>query len=119
MWNNEIDIIPTRLNDDAPIWRGCSMSELVWLSIACVAINCSVFGMLGLVIIGKFLMGIALGILTAIGSVYLTTGILQKYKQGKPRGFVKQLILFKLESYGLYKAKLIRHSSFWIVGRKF
>ncbi len=118
MWDKNIDVIPSRLNQDAPIWRGCSMSELIWLSIACLGVGCPLFSLLSLLVLGHFLFGMAFGIVGAIGFVYLTTGLLQKFKQGKPRGYVSQLIFYKLEQYGLYQSKLLRRSSRWIVGRK-
>ncbi len=112
----ENELLPTRLNGEPTIFRGCTLSELIFLTVIGAALWIPVWLIIcGL--LGYLMMGVGIGVLTVIGWVFLCSTILQKMKRNKPNGYYQLKILLLLEDKGLKKSGFIRESKVWDVGR--
>jgi len=112
----ENELLPTRLNGEPTIFKGCNLSELIFLSIS-GAVLWIPFWLVVCGIFGYLIMGIGIGILSIIGWVVLCSTILQKMKRNKPNGYYQLKIRLLLEDKGLMKSKFIRESRAWRTGR--
>ena len=113
---DQVDILPGRLNGEPSIFRGCSLSELITLCLVSVVTVVPAFIVITWMF-GKPMMGVGLGLLATIGVVYLGSTILQRLKRGRPIGYYQLSIRIKLESLGILKTGAIRHSQIWDLGR--
>lgn len=114
---NYNDLLPSRLNAEPSIFRGCSLSELMMLTIvgACIWIP---FWIIFCGVIGYLMMGVGIGILSIIGWVFVGGTLLQKAKRGRPVGYYQLRIRLFLENKGLIKTGFIRKTQKWDVGRR-
>lgn len=110
------ELLPIRLNAEPSIFRGCSLSELMSLTLVSgitlvptSIVLCGLFGYL--------MMGVGIGLLAVMGAVVLGATVLQKIKRGKPVGFYQLRLQLWLDDYHLYKAPFIRKGQVWDVGR--
>jgi conjugative transfer region protein (TIGR03750 family) len=112
------DLLPNRLNFDTIIFSGCTMKELQLIASASL-IGCMVLlGFLTKCLFGMLLIGVGLAFPTAIGVAWFIALMLQKAKQGKPKGYLKQSFLIHCETMGIYQAPYIRRSGHWSLGRR-
>lgn len=111
------DFLPNRLNFDAVVFAGCTMQELQILAISNLVINIILFGFITEFLFGMFLIGMGIAFPTTVGTVWCLAKILQRLKQGKPKGYVKQSILLWSENKGILQTPFIRRSGKWTVGR--
>lgn len=112
----ENELLPTRLNGEPTIFRGCSLSELTFLTVIGAAIWIPAW----LLIAGFFgylMMGVGVGVLSIIAWVFVCSTILQRLKRNKPNGYYQLSIRLFLEDKGLIKSKFIRESRVWDIGR--
>lgn len=112
----ENELLPTRLNGEPTIFRGCSLSELTFLTVIGAAIWIPAW----LLIAGFFgylMMGVGVGVLSIIAWVFVCSTILQRLKRNKPNGYYQLSIRLFLEGKGLIKSKFIRESRVWDIGR--
>lgn len=110
------EILPTRLNVEPPVFRGCSMTELqtiAGLSALTIIPTCVIL----LSFVGYAMMGVGLGFLASIGGIVIGATQLQKMKRGRPIGYYQLQIGIALDKYGIKKNGLIRRSGYWRVGR--
>jgi len=110
------ELLPLRLNAEPPIFRGCSLSELMLLVmigvitlIPCALIICGLLGYL--------MMGVGLGLLSVIGWVVIGATVLQKLKRGRPQGFYQLRLRLWLEDLHLWHSPFIRKGQVWSVAR--
>jgi len=112
----ENELLPTRLNGEPTIFRGCSLSELTFLTVVgailWIPIWLLICGLLGYV-----MMGVGVGILSVVGWIFICSTVLQKIKRNKPYGYYSLKIKLLLEDKGLKKSGFIRQSKVWDVGR--
>ena len=113
---NDNELLPTRLNGEPNIFRGCSLSELMFLS-AVGALIWIPFWLIVCGLLGYLMMGFGIGVLSIIGWVFLGATILQKMKRNKPNGYYQLRIQLMLENKGLKKTGFIRESRGWDIGR--
>lgn len=109
-------LLPLRLNAEPAIFRGCTLSELLFL----VTLGAVVWIPLCLVIcalFGAVMMGVGLGVLATIGWLVLAAMILQKLKRGRPIGYYALALRLRWEDTGLVKSRFIRRSQVWDIGR--
>ena len=113
---NSFEFLPERLNDEPPVFKGCSVSELttlamlaggVWLPISLVVAA----------IFGAITMGFGIAGVGVVATVVLAAGQFQKLKSGRPSGFYLQQFRCWLDARGLVKAPFIRRSGYWNIGR--
>lgn len=116
--NSIPDVLPNRLNFDAIVFCGCTMKEMQAIAIFSLVTCIFLLGSLTKALFNMFLIGTGLAFPAAVGMSWTLALLLQRLKQGKPQGYLKQLILLKLEDLGLMPNIYIRHSGKWSVGRK-
>jgi conjugative transfer region protein (TIGR03750 family) len=111
------DLLPVRLNAEPSIFRGCSLSELMWLvtvgGIALVPVSILVCGLLD-----YLMMGVGIGLLLVIAWVVIGATILQKLKRGRPLGYYQLRLRLWLEDLHLLRSSFIRQSQVWDIGRR-
>lgn len=110
-------LLPTRLNAEPPIFRGCSLSELMSLLtlsgiilMPLSIIVCSLFGFV--------MMGVGIGLLLVMVSMVLMATGLQKLKRGKPVGYYQLRLRLWLDDIAIYRAPFIREGQVWDIGRR-
>lgn len=111
------ELLPIRLNAEPPIFRGCSLSELMML----VAIGLGVLVPLSVIfcgVMGYLMMGVGLGLLLVMAWVVAGATALQKLKRGRPLGFYQLRLRLRLEDLRLVRSPFIRDSQTWDVGRR-
>lgn len=112
-------MLPTRLNFDAVVFRGCTMKEMQIIAISNLIVNLLLYGFLMKLLINMFLIGVGISFVITVGTSYLTASILQKAKQGKPKGYVKKKYILWCEDRGFIKSPYIRRSGKWsCLGRR-
>lgn len=112
------DLLPNRLNFDTIIFSGCTMKELQLIATLSL-ISCMVFlGLFTKCLFDMLLIGVGLAFPIAIAVAWFIALMLQKAKQGKPKGYLKQSFLIYCEAMGIYQAPYIRRSGRWSVGRR-
>jgi len=111
------ELLPLRLNVEPPIFRGCSLSELMLLVTigALSLVPCSVI-VCGL--LGYLMMGAGIGLLLVIGWVVLGATVLQKLKRGRPLGFYQLRLRLWMEDLHIRQSPFIRQSQVWDIGRR-
>jgi conjugative transfer region protein (TIGR03750 family) len=110
------ELLPTRLNAEPSIFRGCSLSELMSLTIT-GALVCVPFWLIVCALFKMVMVGVGIGVLSILGWVFVGATILQKMKRGRPIGFYQLKIRLLLEDKGLRKTPFIRKSQSWGIGR--
>ena len=113
----ENELLPTRLNEEPAIFRGCSLSELMLLAML-GALVWIPFWLIVCGFLGYLMMGVGIGVLSIIGWVVVGGTLLQKAKRGRPIGYYQLRIRLILENKHLRKTGLIRKSQIWDIGRR-
>lgn len=118
MENNRDDseLLPTRLNQEPPVFRGCSLSELVTLA-GISAVILIPLCIIVMTLFGYPMMGIGIGSLSVIGGVVGGATQLQAMKRGRPDGYYQLQIALVLNRLGIKKAGLITRGGHWGIGR--
>jgi conjugative transfer region protein (TIGR03750 family) len=110
-------LLAERLNDEPPIFRGCSSSELglitglailIWLPISVL-----VAWVLGAATMGLGLAGIAI-----VVTVIVTGSVFQRIKRGRPDGYYQQKLMIALARLRLRPSPFIRQDGNWSIGRQ-
>ncbi len=109
-------LLPTRLNAEPAIFRGCSLSELMGLS-GLGALIWLPFWLLLCGLFGFLMMGVGIGLLSIIAWVVIGATVLQRLKRGRPVGYHALTLRLRLEDWKLVKSSFIRHSGVWDIGR--
>lgn len=111
------ELLPTRLNMEPVIFRGCSLSELMFLAASGAAIWLP-FWLIVCGLLGFAMMGVGIGVISIIVWVFFGGTVLQKIKRGKPIGYYHLRMQLMLEDRGLKKSGFLRQSQIWSVGRR-
>jgi conjugative transfer region protein (TIGR03750 family) len=112
----ENPLLPTRLNAEPAIFRGCSLSELMGLS-ALGAMIWLPFWLLLCGFFGLLMMGVGIALLSTIAWVVIGATVLQKLKRGRPIGYYTLNIRLRLEDLKLIPSSFVRRSGVWDIGR--
>lgn len=110
-------LLPNRLNAEPSIFRGCSLSEMMVLALSGAAIWIP-FWLIVCGVMGFFMMGVGVGVITSIVWVFFGGTFLQKAKRGRPIGYYQLRIRLMLEDHGVRKSGFIRRSQVWDIGRR-
>ena len=111
------DILASRLNFDVIAFRGNTRKEMMIIGLISLGITSIVFSVLTKLFLGLLLIGVALSFPTSIPIGFLLATLMQKLKEGKPRGYVKQKFLLWLEDQGIKRSPYIRHTGHWSMRR--
>ena len=119
MQNELPDMLALRLNFDVIAFRGNTRREMMVISIVSLLSTALIFGTLTHCLFGMFLAGVGLSFPVAIPIGWLLATLMQKLKDGKPKGYVKQRLLLWLDKEGVKKSPFVRHTGSWTVRRFF
>lgn len=111
------DLLMNRLNFDAIVFSGCTMKELQHIVLASLAFAIAIMGSLSSLLFGMFMIGVGLAFPTTVVLTWVLAKVLQRIKQGRPKGYIKQRVLLWLEDAGLKASPYVRRSGRWSVGR--
>lgn len=112
------DILASRLNFDVAAFRGNTRQEMMTVGLISLSATILILGVLAKLLLGMFLVGLALSFPVSIPVGWCIATVLQKLKAGKPKGFVKQSLLLWLDKEGIKKSPFVRYSGKWSVRRK-
>ena len=116
--NQEVDMLPNRLNYDPVIFKGCSLPEFLLVTGICLSVTCFALGIIGHILLGNFIYGVALGFIVGGGLVYLMCGYLQRLRRDQEIGYLMQCLHSMCYQKGLsLGADIIRRSGVWMAGR--
>jgi len=110
------ELLPTRLNAEPPVFRGCSISELIVLA----GLSAAIFIPLSVILlsfVGYAMMGIGIGSLLSIAGIVAGATQLQKMKRGRPLGYYQLQIALFFDHAGIKKLGIIKQSGHWRIGR--
>jgi conjugative transfer region protein (TIGR03750 family) len=107
-------LLAERLNAEAPIFRGCSSSELSLITALAVLIWLPVSVLLAW-ILGAPAMGLGLAGIAIVLTVIVMGSIFQRIKCGRPDGYYQQKLTFLLER--LRPSPFVRLDGDWSIGR--
>lgn len=110
------ELLPTRLNGEPTIFRGCSLTELMGLA-AIGAMIWIPFWIVVCAFLGIVMMGAGIGLLSIIAWVYVGGTLLQQLKRGRPMGYYSLKLRLMFADAGLCRAPFIRESRVWNTGR--
>ena len=113
---HDSELLPQRLNTEPPVFRGCSLSEVLTLACIFSALMIPVCIVL-LSLVGYALMGVGIGVLLAMAGTVVGATFLQKKKRGRPIGYYRLQILLLLDKLGIRKMDLTKRSGKWVIGR--
>lgn len=111
------DILASRLNFDVIAFRGNTRQEMLWIAMVSLTLTVLVLGTLAKCLIGMFLVGLGLSFPLAVPVGWLFATLMQKLKDGKPKGYVKQQFLIWLDQQGIKPAPFVLHQGKWQVRR--
>ena len=107
-------LLAERLNDEAPIFRGCSSSELGLITGLAVLIWLPV-SVLTAWVLGAPAMGLGLAGIAIVATVIVMGSLFQRIKCGRPDGYYQQKLTFVLER--VRPSPFIRCDGSWSIGR--
>lgn len=111
------DILASRLNFDVIAFRGNTRGEMMVIGFISLGFTSFILAALTKMLFGMLLIGVGLSFPLAIPVGWAFATIMQKLKDGKPKGYVKQRFLLWLEDQGIRRSLYIRHSGKWSVRR--
>lgn len=111
------DMLAVRLNFDVIAFRGNTRQEMIVISVSSLLSLVLIFGILTHIFFGMFLIGVGLSFPLAIPVGWMFATLMQKLKDGKPKGYVKQRLLLWLDKEGIKRSPFIRHTGPWSVRR--
>ncbi len=111
------DILASRLNFDVIAFRGNTRKEMIMIGFISLGITSLVLATLTKILLGMLLVGIGLSFPLSIPVGWMFATIMQKLKDGKPKGYVKQRFLLWLDRQGIRRSPYIRYSGKWSVRR--
>ncbi|MGR3807773.1 conjugative transfer region protein, TIGR03750 family [Pasteurella testudinis DSM 23072] len=111
-----ISFIPTRLNREATVFGGMTVSEF-GLSAVIGFLFGLMCGLLLWIVTGYWLLIPALAMILCILFVLIGKGIVAAMKRGKPEAYLNRLIQVKIDSL-LATNKFIRREGYWAIRRQ-
>jgi conjugative transfer region protein (TIGR03750 family) len=119
MYDDLPDILASRLNFDVVAFRGNTRGEMMFIGLLSLVITVLILGVLTKLLFGIFLIGLGLSFPAAIPVGWALATLMQKLKDGKPKGYVKQRFQLWLDNQGIKPSPFIRYSGKWSVRRFF
>jgi len=109
-------LLGERLNSEPVVFRGYTDSELL----LAIIVSAAVWFPLALVIgffAGSVSMALGVAMLAVLGSVAGGASLYQRWKRGRPDGYLQQRVRLWLADAGLVKTGLVRHHGVMALGR--
>ena len=119
MYEDVPDILASRLNFDVIVFRGNTRKEMIVIALVSLGFSVLVLGMLAKMLIGMFMVGVGLSFPAAIPVGWMFATVMQKLKDGRPKGYVKQQFQLWLDDQGIKPSPFVRYSGKWSVRRFF
>lgn len=113
--DNTIPFLPTRLNREATVFGGMTVSEF-GISAGLGFILGLIVGLILWIFTGFWLLIPAMAMLLCIATVLIGKGIIAAIKRGKPEAYLNRLIEKKMDDL-LSGHKFIRREGFWSIRR--
>lgn len=110
-------LLAERLNDEPPIFRGCSSSELGLITGVAILIWLPV-SLLIAWLLGAAAMGLGLAGVAIVATVIVMGSAFQRIKRGRPDGYYQQRLLIALARTRLRPVPFVRHDGGWSIGRQ-
>jgi conjugative transfer region protein (TIGR03750 family) len=114
----ESDLLAHRLNFDAVVFCSCTMKEMQVIAVVCLTLSIITLGCLTKLLINMFLVGVGVAFPLTVVESWAVALIVQRLKQGKPKGYVKQTLLLWCEDHGLMPSIYLRRSGKWSIERR-
>lgn len=111
------DLLPNRLNADAVVFLGCTMKELQWIVIGTLVGSVTILGTLAAVFLNMFMVGAALSFPVTVAFTWIFAKLLQRLKQGKAKGYLKQRMWRFLVDVMSVESPYVRREDKWSLGR--
>ena len=112
------DLLAQRLNFDAVVFCGCTLKEMQVIATISLSTCILLLGFTMKLLINMFLVGVGLAFPLAVGLSWAIALILQRVKQGKPKGYLKQSLSLWLAKNGLNLSGQVIRSGKWSIGRR-
>lgn len=112
MNNDDQHVIPSSVNSEAAVFRGCTATEMAYLIGVWFVFWFVVLGLVGYMM-GFFVLAIGFSFILMIASAFISAMILQQMKSGKPDGYYMHLVIRVFQSIGFSGDKIIDHSGSW------
>lgn len=113
------DILASRLNFDVIAFRGNTRKEMIIIGFISIGFTSFLLATLTKILFGMLLIGMGLSFPLAIPVGWALATLMQKLKDGKPKGYVKQQLLLWLENEGIRRSPYIRNTGKWSIKRYF
>lgn len=107
------------INHKMPIYKDCTLVEVMVTAIATFVILIVVFSILTKILLGYFWPGYLLSSILFLLITKLMLSKLQKLKYGKPYGYYQHLIIKKLSNFGLIKSPYLVRIGKWSIRRTY
>jgi len=111
------DILASRLNFDVIAFRGNTRKEMMIIGFVSIGVTSVLLATSTKALFGMFLIGVGLSFPLAIPVGWVLATLMQKLKDGKPKGYVKQRFLLWLDHEGIRSSPYIRYTGKWSVKR--
>ncbi len=111
------DILASRLNFDVIAFRGNTRKEMIIIGFVSLGITSLFLATVTKILLGMLLIGVGLSFPFSIPVGWAFASLMQKLKDGKPKGYVKQRFLLWLEKEGIRRSPYIRYTGKWSVRR--
>ena len=111
------DLLPNRLNADAVVFMGCTMKELQWIVIGTLVASVTILGTLAAVFLDMFMVGAALSFPVTVAFTWIFAKFLQRLKQGRPKGYLKQRMWRFLVDVMGAESPYVRREGRWTLGK--
>ncbi|MCY4129544.1 MAG: TIGR03750 family conjugal transfer protein [Gammaproteobacteria bacterium] len=115
MSNLEV-LITERLNEEPAIFKGCSLSELTWMTFGAVAIWLPIC-LIVAALIGSVTMGFGFGGIMVVFSVIVMSLTFRRLKTNRPHGYYQLAAHLWLARHRLIKSPFVIRSGVWDLGR--
>lgn len=113
---NDITFIPNRLNREATVYGGMTMTEF-GISALLGFISGIIIGLLLWMLTGLWLLIPGLAMLLCIVTVLIGKSVVARIKRGKPEAYLNRLIEVKMDKLFSGK-KFIKREGFWAIRRQ-
>lgn len=117
MYNDFPDILASRLNFDVVSFRGNTRKEMIVIGVGSFILVSFIFSIFFKLFLGLFLIGFGLSFPITIPVGWLVSTIIQKLKDGKPKGYVRQKLLIWFDTQGIKISPFVQYSGKWQVRR--
>lgn len=110
-------LLAERLNDEPPIFRGCSSSELGLITALAVLVWLPISVLIAWVL-GAAAMGLGLAGVAIVATVIVMGSLFQRIKRGRPDGYYQQKLAIAFARTRLRPVPFIRRDGDWSIGRQ-